>query len=84
MGGLFQVLGERAGISRNWATTQFLTFYGWPQNCAGGCWWACHLDANLSQVFKDAQGLLKVYSSSILDLAGSNQFMSCALAVPFF
>ena len=31
--------GEEIGISRNWATVHFLTFYGWPQNChgAGGC-----------------------------------------------
>ena len=32
-------LGEGAGIPRNWATTHFLAFYGWPQNChgTGGC-----------------------------------------------
>ena len=32
-------LGERAGISRNWAMAHFLTFYGWPQKChgTGGC-----------------------------------------------
>ena len=28
--------GERAGISRNWATAHFLTFNGWPQYCHGG------------------------------------------------
>ena len=30
---------EGVGISRYWATTHFLTFYGWPQNChgTGGC-----------------------------------------------
>ena len=35
----FNYLGERAGISRNWAMTHFLTFYGWPQKChgIGGC-----------------------------------------------
>lgn len=46
---------------------------------------ACHLAANISQqVFTDVQGPLKVLSSTILDLAGSSQFMSCALAMPFF
>ena len=31
--------GEGAGISRNWATTHFLTSYSQPQNChgTGGC-----------------------------------------------
>ena len=31
--------GEGAGISRNWTTAYFLSFYGQPQNChgAGGC-----------------------------------------------
>ena len=30
---------EGTGISRNWTTTHFLTYYGWTQNChgAGGC-----------------------------------------------
>ena len=35
----YNYFGEGEGISRNWVTTQFLTFYGQPQNChgAGGC-----------------------------------------------
>ena len=37
-------LGKRAEISRNWTTTHFLAYHGWPQNChgAGGCviWYA--------------------------------------------
>ena len=31
--------GEGVGISKNWGTAHFLTFYGCPQNChgPGGC-----------------------------------------------
>ena len=33
--GYSNYFGDGAGISRNWATTHFLAFYGWPQNCHG-------------------------------------------------
>ena len=35
----FNDFGEGVRISRDWATTHCLAFYGWPQNChgAGGC-----------------------------------------------
>ena len=29
--------GNGVGISRNWASTHFLDFYGQPQNCHGTC-----------------------------------------------
>ena len=62
-------------ISRNWAITHFLVFYGRPQNCQGAC--GCHLTyANVVQwVYNGAQGLLDVESSAILGLVGSNQFL---------
>ena len=31
--------GNGMGISRNWATTYFLTFDGQPQNCRGTHWY---------------------------------------------
>ena len=71
------------GISRNWATAHVLAFDGWPQNprVAGGC----HLDANVLQsVYNEAQGPLEVKSSTILDPVGSNQCLSCPMAMPFF
>lgn len=37
VGGLFQVFLEEAEISRDWATTHFLPFYGLPWNCHGTC-----------------------------------------------
>ena len=37
-----------------------------------------------SECITEAQGLLEVKSSAILDLAGSNQFLSCPQAMPFF
>ena len=47
--------------------------------------WVCHLDANVLQcAYNEAQGPLEVDSSVILDLVGSNQFLSCPMAMSFF
>ena len=54
------ILGEGAGLSRNWATTHFLPFYGWPQNCHGACGCVIHLADVLQWVYNEAQGLVEV------------------------
>ena len=33
----FNNLEDEVGIPSNWATFQFLAFYGQPQNCHGTC-----------------------------------------------
>ena len=38
MSDYFSYLGERAEISRNWATAPFLLYDGWPWNCQGTGW----------------------------------------------
>ena len=49
MGGLFQLFWGMGKDFHDWATTQFLTSYGWPEDCHGTHWWVCHLDANVLQ-----------------------------------
>ena len=55
--------GEGAGISRNWATAHFLTFYGWPQNCHGarGC-----VISHILMFYNECIMRLKVYWRSNL------------------
>ena len=38
----------------------------------------------LQRAYTEAQGLVEVASSAILDLLGSNQFMPCPRAMSFF
>ena len=72
------ILGIRVGISRNWATAQFLAFYGSSQNWHGAGW-VCHLAYAivLQWAYTEAQGLLEVESSTILNLVDSNQLGLC-------
>ena len=37
----------------------------------------------LQRAYTEAQGLVEVASSAILDLLGSNQFILCLQAIPF-
>ena len=58
----------------------------WLASELSWCWWVCHLAfANVLQcMFNEAQGLLEVESSAILDLVGCNQFSSYPKARTFF
>ena len=57
-------LGEGAVISRNWATTHFLTFHSWLWSCCGPC--GCVSADVLQWAYDEAWHLLRVKSSTIL------------------
>ena len=61
---------EQARISRKWPNAHFFPFM------IRTLLWVCHLANVLQRVHNDVQGLLEVESSAILDLVGSNQFLS--------
>ena len=65
MGGDFQELGYRPHFALFWLALEL----SWR-------WWVCHLASVLQRAYNDAQGPLEVKSSVILDLVGSNPFMS--------
>ena len=75
--------GEGGEISRNWATAQFVVFDDWPQNCPHTCECVIYLVRVFQWAYTETQGLVEVDLSTILDLLGSNQFMSCPRAVSF-
>ena len=75
---------EWVKISGNCATTCFLTFYGWPWNCHGAGTCDIQLADVLQRAYKEAQSLLEVESSAILNLTGSNQFLSNPMTKSFF
>ena len=57
----------------------------WPASELSWHLWVCHLDADVLQwAYNEAQGLLEVESSAVSDLVGSNQFLSCPMAMSFF
>ena len=61
------------GISRNWATAHFLVFDGELRTVTA----PVGVPFSLLMCFSEVQGLVDVDLSTILDLFGSNQFMSC-------
>ena len=76
------VLREGVKISRNCVTVlsdllRLASELSW-------CLWVCHLANAFQQAYNEAQSLLEVESSAILDLVGSNQFLSCPVAMSFF
>ena len=81
-------LGEGEGISRNWATSCFLTFHGQFWKELSWHWWACHSAyANILETGTRAQGLLEDESSTILGLVGFNHFLLYpvfSMTLPFF
>ena len=80
VGGVFQLFWGRVGISRNWATAHFLSFW-WPWNCHGARVYVIdHADV-LQQAYTETQGRLEVNLSTILNLVGFNQFVSCSGSV---
>ena len=79
VGGLFNYLRAGTEISGNWAAAHFLTFYDWSQNCLGTCGYVIPLI-----YYNEAQGPLEVGSSAIWDLASSDQFLSCPVAMSSF
>ena len=82
MGGLFQQFGGRGQDFQELG--HFLAFDGWPQNCNGASGGSTWLADVLQWVYTEAQGLVKADLSAILNLFGSNQFMSCLRATSFF
>ena len=57
------------GISRNWTTAHFLSFW-WPWNCHGARVYVIdHADV-LQQAYTEAQGRLEVNLSTTLNLVG--------------
>lgn len=69
-------IGEGEGISRNWATSHFLTFHGQFWKELSWYWWACHSAyANILETCTRAQGLLEDESSTTLGLVGFNHFL---------
>ena len=85
MGGLFQLFWGR---DRDFQELGHCPLFDilWLASELSWCWWVCHLAfANILQrMFNEAQGLLEVESSAILDLVGSNQFSSYPKARTFF
>ena len=79
MGGLFNFLRAGTEISGNRAAAHFLTFCDWSQNCLGTCGYVIYLI-----FYNEAPGALEVESSAIWDLASSDQFLSCPVAMSFF
>ena len=73
-GGDFQELGHRPLFDP----------YGRPWNCHGACGCVIWLADVLQGAYTEAQGLVEVDLSAILDPFGSNQFMSCPRAMSFF
>ena len=85
MGGLFQFFGGRDGYFQELGHCPLFDILRLASEQLW-CWWVCHLAfTNMLQcMFNEAQGLLKVESSAILDLVGSNQFSSYPTARTFF
>ena len=81
MGGVFQLFQEGVGISRNWATAHFLILMVSLGTVIAPVGVSFSL---LMSAYTEAQGLVQVDLSAILDTFGSNQFMSCPRAISFF
>ena len=77
MGGLFKLFWRRSG---DFQELDHHPLFGLLWSASELSWhlWVCHLAyANILQsVYNEAPGLLEVESSTILDLVGSNQFLS--------
>ena len=82
MGGLFQQFWGRGWDFQELG--HLLAFDGWPQNCHGASGCSIWLADVLQRVYTEAQGLVEADLSAILNLFGSNQFMSCPQAMSFF
>ena len=80
MGGLFQLSGGRWGFP-GLGCSLLLDLYGWPWNCILVL---VGVSFSLLMCYTEVQGLVEIGLSAILDLFGSNQFMSCPQAVSFF
>jgi len=77
MGGLFQLFWRRSRHFQELGHCPL--FLLWLASELSWCWWVCHsaYAKVLQWVYNEAQGLLEIESSVILDLVGSNQFLSC-------
>ena len=70
----------------NWATAHFSALYSQPQNCHGACGCVIWLADVLQWSYiedQEAQSLVEIDLSAILDPFGSNQFMSCPQVLLF-
>ena len=84
MGGLFQLFGEEAGISGNWATTHSLTFHGCPWTCPGTGWCVFSRANVLQWVYTWLTVPWKQNLPAILDPVDSNQSLSCPMTCHSF
>ena len=87
MGGLFQLSWRRDGDFQELGHHCPLFGLLWLASELSWCLWVCHLAyANVLQwACNEAQGLLEVESSVLLDLIGSNLFyVITSRAMPFF
>ena len=75
MGGVFQSFWGRGGEFHELGRGPLLELL-WLASELSWHLRAYHLAANALHEYKEAQGPLKVGSSTILDLVGSNQFLS--------
>ena len=73
-GGDFQELGHHP----------LFDTYGGPWNCHGSVGVSVSLLMCYNELYTEAQGLVEVDLSAILDPFGTNQFMSCPQAMSFF
>ena len=70
--GMLQSMGSQR-VEHDWATK----LNWWRVSELSWQWWMCHLANVLQWRYNEAQVLLEVESSTVLDLVGSNQFLSC-------
>ena len=80
MGGLFEVFGGRWGFP-GLGHCPLFDLYGWPWNCV-----LVPVGGSFSSLMcsTEVQGLVAVGLSPVLDLFGSNQFMSYSQTLSFF
>ena len=81
---VFQLFWERDGDFQELGHCSLFDLHGQSWNCHGTC--VCNLACwyVTISIYSEAQGLMEVESSAILDLFSSNQFMPCPWAMSFF
>ena len=84
MVGVFQLLGGRVRDFQEFGHCPLSDHFGRPWNCHGisGCVsWQVNV---LQRAYDEVQAPLEVKIFPILDLIGSNQLLSCSMAMSFF
>ena len=85
VGRVFQLFWGRSRDFQEFAHHPLFDFWCWASE-QSWCLWVCHLAfwCVTMSVYTEAQGLVEVNLSTILDLFGSNQFTSWPWAMSFF